>query len=446
MSQDRTELERAQRGDRTAFSALYEGHADACWRLGVATGRDLGVAQAAVVHAFARVLGPARPDSATRFLPVATQLLRATRDTAIDETRADGPTDLSYLATGAPHDAAQAFDALPERWRSVLWLRHAEHLDLAQTSAVLGLREPDAEQLGERAIGGLREQLAKVHHPGATTSECQGTSRRLGGYVAGALTVAEAGRVRRHLDRCEQCRARLDDVDDLTAQLGHLAPGLPFAIEALAAEAWLARIDERSGPIGLRLPGGLLAPAWIERSLAGATAAMVSLGITAAVALSSRDGGNGTPIERIDSAAPTDQGQPLPGDTTGLDTDAGPISTSPTPTAAFSSTVPGSSDGSWGSTVPSNPAPPPTVTPAGEAPRGAPAPSPAPDDAPAPTPTTPPTSPPTTSPPTTSPSQPALPVDDIVGALDDVVDGVCGSVPVCPLPEESTALPQIPGL
>ena len=446
MSKDRTELERAQRGDRAAFFALYERHASESWRLGVATGRDLGVAQAAVVNAFARVLGPPHGQDANRFLPVATQLLRVTRETAIDGGPADGPTERSYLRAGAPDTIARAFDGLPERWRSVLWLRHAEHLDLAPTSAVLGLAGAPTEQLGTRALAGLREQLARVQHPDATTPACRSTVVRLGDYADGSLPDADAGKVRRHLDRCEVCRARLDEVDDLTSRLNQLVPDLPLVVEALAADAWLTRVKERSGPIGLRLPSGQLAPAWVERVLAGTTAAVVSLGITAAVMLAARGGGS-RPIDNVDYAEATTVGEQALGSEP-IDVEFDPLSfpASTSPTGGLF-TLPDSSGGTPDATAPAAPSAPasaPASSPAADVPRNEPLPATNPPSEPA---SPPDATPPQSTPPGVLPPAPPIPVvDDVVGTLDPVLDTLCGSLPVCPAPDELPTLPQIPGL
>jgi hypothetical protein len=414
----------------------------------VATGRDLCVAQDAVVHAFARVLGPTGRHDANRFVPVSTRLLAVTREASIDGAAGDGATDLAYLGDTAPEGTALAFDGLPEKWRSALWLLHGEHLDLAATGAVLGLSRPEAEQLSERALAGLREQLAEVRLPIAAAAECERTVSRLSGYVADALDDGDAARVRRHLDLCEECRVRLDEVDDLTARLRDLVPALPLAIEAVAADAWLARIRERSGPIGLRLPGGQLAPAWAERGLATATAAMVTFGITAAVMLGAR-GGDGRPTEPIDAASGL--GEQAIGGATSIDVDTvlDPFSTS-----AFtpSSSIPDASAGSPGTSSPSVPpaaGPSPVAPTAGDVSRGTPVPATKPRAQAPSEPSAPPEASPPSSPPSGPPASPITVVDDIVEALDPVVEGVCGAVPVCPplgADTELPTLPQIPGL
>jgi DNA-directed RNA polymerase specialized sigma24 family protein len=415
---ERNDQERAQRADRDAFGRLYQRHAPASWRLALVVGRDPAVAERAVVDAFARVLGAPDRHDAPRFAPVATQLLQATRASAVEAARqVDDPIGLARLHPNAHEATARAFDALPERWRSVLWLGAVEGLDLATTAEVLGVPAPTAVALGNRALAGLRGQFATSRlHPAMTTS-CYDTTRRLGGYAAQALPERDAARVRRHLDRCEECRARLDEVDDLTPHLRHLAPALPLVIEALAVEAWLARAAEDVGPLGLRLPNGRPVPAWAERALAGATAAVVGFGISAAVLLGGRDDdGDGVPIDTASGFA-SDGEQALDGGRLGDDRfDSGPA-TVPAPSAPVSDGPAAPTAVAGSSAVPS-----PEETPRGGEPTAPPPPA-APiapiDPGPAPAPTTPPAPVPTDDP---------TPVEEVIAIVEDVVDDLCTGV------------------
>jgi hypothetical protein len=398
-------------------------------------GRDRAAAEAAVVSAFADVLGrPDRRDS-HRFAPVSAQLLRAARDASIEQAaRIAEPAGLVSLADASDDDTLRAFDQLPERWRTVLWLDQVEHAPLSTTSLVLGTSEPSTAGLGKRAVSGLGEQLAQLKVHPELRDHCRQTTLRLAGYAARALPSRDTIRVRRHLDRCEECRARLDELDDVTPHLRGALPALPIAIESLALGAWFARAHEGAGPIGLRLPGGALAPAWLERSLAGATAAMVSLGITAAVLLNARDGGGPVPTE---SATARGEGEQALGDAViddGVDDDVVVVVTDPISTGDASSAT----DGSSGTVDP-------TFAPAGSLPRGGTSPSspsaprtgaPAPGPAPSPTPAPP-------DDPGDGTSEPSSedPVGDVVGAVDDVVDQVCG-----PLATVCEVLPTEPSL
>ena len=437
-------MERAQRSDRTAFLELYQCHAPASWRLAVVVGRDLQVAEEAVTDAFAQVLGT--PDRREVNRPsVGAQLLQATRESAIDRSSREATSpELSNLDTPAHADTVRAFDRLPERWRSVLWLREVEELDLATSAAVLGMTEQSTDQLSTRALGGLREQFAQAQLSADLQPNCQRTTIRLSGYVAGSLSELDTGRVRRHLDRCENCRVRLDEVDDLAPRLRPIVPVLPIAIEAFAVQAWLARANEGAGPLGLRLPSGRLVPAWIERSLAGATAAVVSLGITSALMLGARDDATPARIESADGSGDGEQAfrAELPGE--GGTTDGTDVAVTTTPTTV---------DDPAGSTSSSDTGVPPSATPRAIGPSGGGGSASGPRTAPSASPSTPPSStPPPSSPPSTPPSTPppsnppADPVGDVVDVVDDVVDDACTALGLCSGSEDDIPLPEIPGL
>jgi DNA-directed RNA polymerase specialized sigma24 family protein len=407
---------RARRGDRTAFGDLYEAHAPAAWRLALVVGRDTALAAGAVIDASVRILGHAERGTLQRFEPIRLQLLTAARSAALDtehlpaiaEQVRDRLPELAVLGSRVvgTDGGVTAFDDVPEQWQSVLWLRHVEQLAPAETAAVLGISEAAAIQLAERARLGLHEQLAKAQVGSASRPGCRRATLRLGAYGAGDLTEREAVRVRRHLDRCEECRQRLDELDDLTPRLQRSIPGLPLTVRDLAEEAWLTDVRGAAGPLGFHLPNGALAPAWAERTLAGATAAVVALGISAAVALGARRGDD--PVTRDAAAA-----QPLG---------------APDGESALSGELPGEEGTDGGSSIvitpdpgptgdaPTAPADPPSAPRGGaQSPRSA---SPRPSGPAAPT--TDPTSPPPTSPPTTAP--PSDPLTPIVEVVDQVLD------------------------
>jgi DNA-directed RNA polymerase specialized sigma24 family protein len=299
------EVERARRGDRDAFEALFEEHAPGTWRLALAVRPEPDAAGAAVAGAFGKVLAPPRRRSPIQQAPVRLQLLSAAREAAIT---AD-PTAGAHLATSgttlvAPslpgsstvgEAAVDAFERLPERWRSVLWLTEVEGLDLHDAAAVIGLSVEATTELAGRAHAGFREQYAKDRVGSVTEPDCQLTAARLGEYVSGALSTRNTARVRRHLDGCDACRQRLDEIDDLPPRLRRAIPVLPVAVLGLAEAAWATHIDEASGPLGLILPGGRPMPPWAERALAGATAAVVTLGITGAILAGGRGGKDRSP-------------------------------------------------------------------------------------------------------------------------------------------------------
>ena len=436
----RDELERAQRGDRQAFLTLYELHAPASWRLALVAGRDPVAAEAAVIGSFAHVLAHSGRRDPLRFAPVGVQLLHSARESAVElASRTEEPAGLVAIGHASHLDTLRAYDRLPERWRSVLWLDQLEGFPTSTTAAVVGTSEQSTDALATRAMAGFREQLAHLQVQDGMREHCRYTTIRLAGYAARALPSRDTIRVRRHLDRCEECRARLDDLDDVTPHLRGVLPSLPIAVEDLALGAWLARAHDGTGPIGLRMPSGALAPAWMERTLAGATAAVVSLGISAAVLMGARNGGNPVPAESASAAI--DGEQALQGDEIVEEGTDGSVTIVDLPTAPSFDEPTSSGDAPSGRSTATPDVPAPSVGSA-PAPRGGAAPS-SPSSPPQ---TSPPAQAPTTpddpSEPTTPPS--SDPVDEVVEVVDDLVDDVCGALgPVCDTAPVESPLPKL---
>ena len=408
---ERAQLARSRRGDRNAFADLYDEHAPAAWRVAVVAGRDLAVAASAVLDASVRVLGPGDQDPGQGVsLPV--QLVAAARSAAVDTVHlpsvalhlVQAMPELSALDTRAERsEGVLAFDGLPERWRTALWLRHVERLAPREAGAVLGLEDAEVIQLCGRAEQGLHEQLAQAHASAVDAPGCQRATTRLAAYAEGSLEGRDASRVRRHLDRCEACRQRLDALDDLTPHLHRIVPSLPLTLRDLAEQRWRTAVRDAGGPFGVLLPSGALAPAWVERTLAGVTAGFVGLGITAILSLGARRSDD--PVTR-DTAAAQPVGAPdgesalrgeLPGDDL-TDGSSTVISIEPGP--------------SVGGDDPSGPAP--AGAPEGDSarPRGD-----APGDLSEPPPPTTPTTAPSTTPPSSDDSS-----DPITEAVDDALD------------------------
>lgn len=312
-------VERARRGDRDAFIAIYDEHAPGTWRLALAVRPEPDAAGVAVAGAFGTVLAPPRRKVPDRHTPVRLQLLAAARDAVVSTDPHGARTHLAVAGTtlvepapsalwaGRDHEAVDAFELLPEQWRSVLWLTEGEGLDVQETAAVLGLPVQSTTELVSRAHAGFREQFAQARMESVTEPVCQRTAARLGGYVTATLSTRETARVRRHLDACAACRDRLDEIDDLPPRLRLAIPVLPAVVLGMAEAAWATGVDNARGPLGLTLPGGRPMPPWAERALAGATAAVITLGITGAILA----GGRGS-RDRSPQLAGTGTEQPIP--------------------------------------------------------------------------------------------------------------------------------------
>ena len=163
-----------------------------------------------------------------------------------------------------------AFRALPERWRSVLWLTEVEGLPARDVAAVLGMSANAVAQLSMRARAGLRRNYLQAHVGNGVSRQCKYTVDRLGAYVAGALARREIIKVERHLDGCEICAARLADLEDVGSTLRRFAVvPIPLALGGAAAIKWRGAY------------AGRLASSAMSKALSAATVAVLGLGLGA---------------------------------------------------------------------------------------------------------------------------------------------------------------------
>ncbi|HZN16505.1 MAG TPA: sigma-70 family RNA polymerase sigma factor [Acidimicrobiales bacterium] len=312
---------RATKGDSSAFEELYRRHAEAAWRVGYAVTGNPHDASDAVSEAFTRVFAALPAGRFPSEAPFRPYLLTATRNAAIDGIRRTGklqPRELSELETGTaavtPGDAvigtldaslvATAFLALPERWRSVLWLTEVEGLQPREIADMLGVTANGAAQLAVRARNGLREQFLQAHMRTPVKKDCRFTVDHLGAYVGGALSARDVAKVDQHLAGCDACRARQTELEDIGSTLRRIALPLPLGLAAIAAARWklvgaIATQGWRAGTAATRA----------ARPLALASGLMLALGIIgAAVVRPPSDSELSTPSRR----APQETSRPAP--------------------------------------------------------------------------------------------------------------------------------------
>ncbi|MEX2293546.1 MAG: zf-HC2 domain-containing protein [Acidimicrobiales bacterium] len=325
-------VQSARTGDRRAFDELYRRHATASWGLALAVTRDPLAAETAVAGGFAHTLaraGHTEPGASTPRAGVA--LLRATRRAAIDATPAQvadgsGGTVLDLKAT-SPRVATirAAFDALPERWRSVLWLVDVQGGDVEDVAQVVDVTPGSAGALLERARLGFQEQVLLTGLRRSSPHDCRRTTDRLTAYASGALGERDAARIRTHLDGCAGCRGRLAALDDLVPVLRGTLLALPLLLADGAATRWARSLTRNLGPLRLGMPGGEPMPPWAQRTFAGAVAAFVALGIAGATLVAGRGQGSGRDVVARPANGESALGEPAP-----TDLDGDPLSSLPT--------------------------------------------------------------------------------------------------------------------
>jgi DNA-directed RNA polymerase specialized sigma24 family protein len=303
-------------GDATSFDALHDRHAPLAWRLALAiTGRpeDAAKAVAEGTGAAFTAVRAGRFQAATH--PVA--LATATRNAALDLRRGQDSISAPTAADDADPFLAGAFHALPERWRSVLWLRDAEGLDADQVAAVVELTPEAVDQLAVRARRGLRERYVKAHVSTATSRDCTRATSRLAALDDGTLNDADRATLERHLADCDGCTERRAALAAIPTALPALAVAAPDDLHDTARAAWTSALATTSSTG--------LSPR-TEKILAGASAFAAAVGVLGAALFGT--GGGDDPVASPLAPLVADIDAPRPIDLTSL---ALPVIESPVP-------------------------------------------------------------------------------------------------------------------
>ncbi|HEX4902300.1 MAG TPA: hypothetical protein VFV42_05795 [Acidimicrobiales bacterium] len=305
---------KAAAGDRSAFDALHERHASRAWRLALAVAGDPDLAARAVVDATGTLFTSLR---AGRFhaLPHGSALAAGARNAALD-LRRNGASTSTPLAAGADAMLASSFHSLPERWRSVLWLRDVEALDAAEVAPVVELTEEAVDQVAVRARRGLRERYLRALVAGASGRACTRAGSRLGALDEGTLNDKDVATLERHLAHCESCADRRRRLARTSASLAALGLAAPDDLADRSATAWTSALAS-STHTGL-------SPR-TEKVLAGASAFAAGLGVLGAALFGA--GGGSEPTASPLAPLVADIETPRPVDLSDL---LAPI-TSPTP-------------------------------------------------------------------------------------------------------------------
>ena len=260
-------LDRAREGDRTAFGTLYLRHRDAARKVAGMCASSGADADDAVAEGFARVFA-ALPRMAGRTIAFRPYLLTCVRNAATDRLRRERRVDLRETMPETPagvqaDDVAllglernlvgEALQALPSRWRTVLWLTEVEGLSPAEVSRRIGIKPNAVAALAYRARKGLREAYLQAHLRAEAGIECRATVSRLGNYVRGELPERDRLGVQAHLDDCAKCRCRRDELTDVNATLRNALLPVPLLLAGMERNwfsfsqiggQWWARVPE----------------------------------------------------------------------------------------------------------------------------------------------------------------------------------------------------------
>lgn len=245
----------AAAGDVDAFSQLYRRHLpSARWAAYAVVGNPDDAADA-VSEAAARVFEALAGGRLREGAQFRSYLLVASRNAAIDLLRRSGrcsPTDsvedLDEASFAGPPErvvegidatlVARAFNTLPERWRSVLWLTEVEGLSGDEAARAIGLSPNAVAQLALRARAGLRKGFVQAHVDDRNvTLGCRFTVERLGAYASKLSSARDVAKIDRHLAECPTCRHRMEELGEVAWPV---ASRRPAAMAAPATKAQAA--------------------------------------------------------------------------------------------------------------------------------------------------------------------------------------------------------------
>ncbi|MGH9129516.1 MAG: hypothetical protein ACRDY2_11285 [Acidimicrobiales bacterium] len=244
------------------------------WRTAMAITSDPVVATQAVTRAFTKImaneaLGPIGSHLADGPASLRPELLAATREVAVTTLRHAGSARAGEHQGRGPDQAARvtaAFRALPERWRSVLWLVEVERIPVPEAARIIGVQPQDISPLTEKAWSGLEELARGEGRPVPAIPTCA-CAARLVGYFSGTLPVAKADETETHVSTCPSCTERLARLEALGVTLRQVVVPLPEGLLAAATRDWVgAPVEPASPRASVRGPteaGKPLVRAWL---------------------------------------------------------------------------------------------------------------------------------------------------------------------------------------
>jgi hypothetical protein len=223
----------------------------------------------------------------------------------------------------------EALQALPARWRTVLWLTEVEGLSPAEVSRRIGIKPNAVAALAYRARKGLREAYLQAHLKAEASEDCRATVSRLGNYVRGDLAEKERVAVQTHLDSCAKCRCRRDELTDVNATLRNAFLPVPLLLAGLQRKAF--NFSHMAGPLMDKAPdlsqtAAVADNALVHKALAGLSMMVLALSGTAVPSLMNSGGGGSAPVAQA-PAAVSGAADALATATTALSSAAGHLAT-----------------------------------------------------------------------------------------------------------------------
>ena len=239
---DEALVECVRRGDNGAFEELYRRHS----RVAVSVARKiLGSpqdAEDAVSEAFTNILSALRRQVGPRekFRPY---LLACVRNSCLQRIRRSQQAckrERSFAENEPLEDdrivenavVAAAFQSMPERWQSALWMAEVQQLDPVTIAERLDVNVAAAGALVYRARQGFTEAYLSQHLSQAGRPACAALAPKLAQYVRGTAGLMASRQVKNHIDECPACTSAIAELDDVNSSLRSLTPPLALLTAA----------------------------------------------------------------------------------------------------------------------------------------------------------------------------------------------------------------------
>ncbi|MFE5534628.1 RNA polymerase sigma factor [Streptomyces sp. NPDC056492] len=224
-------------GDPAVCERLYRRHSAAAFACARHCTRSPQDAEDLVSEAFIRTLRAVRSGSGPQdeWRPY---LLSVVRRTAVEWRARAGRTVLTadieaWCRPGPDGDdpqrrllegedrrlVARSFQALPERWKAVLWHTLVEDDCPHPVPLLLGITPSAVTSLAFRAREGLREAYLRAHLDTAADDRCRHYGSLLGAVIRRRGNTPRGRGLARHLAACRSCSRAYAELLDLNAAL-----------------------------------------------------------------------------------------------------------------------------------------------------------------------------------------------------------------------------------
>ncbi|MFL6160455.1 MAG: RNA polymerase sigma factor [Marmoricola sp.] len=135
------------------------------------------------------------------------------------------------------HLVAKAFEALPARWRFVLWSTLVEGRDGGEVAGELGIRPSAVYALKARALEGLRQGYLTAHAQRGRAEECVAVHRNLAATVRSrSRRAADEQQTWRHLRSCAHCAEAYRELSAINSRIGAVLGPVAVGLVVLGKE------------------------------------------------------------------------------------------------------------------------------------------------------------------------------------------------------------------